>query len=652
LNEQDGRNFLHQIDNPSQVKQLALTELQQLAGEIREMIIHTVSKNGGHLAPNLGVIELTLALHYVFDTPHDKIIWDVGHQAYTHKILTGRRSQFHTLRQFNGISGFPKRAESKYDAFGTGHSATSISSALGIAVANSLKGSPNRTIAVIGDGSMTGGMAFEALNHAGDLDKNLIVVLNDNEMSISPNVGALSSFLSRKLSSKFIMHLRRELEKFLKSVPGLGSNILKLLRRSEDMMVALFTPGMLFQALDFHYIGPIKGHRLDRLIATFQNVRHLEGPVLVHVLTQKGKGYAPAECDPASFHGVGSFEISTGKSCTPAAGPPHAPSYTQVFGDTMVRLAEHDPKVVAITAAMPQGTGLEPFSARFPERFFDVGIAEQHAVTFAAGLASEGYKPVVAVYSTFLQRAYDQIVHDVCLQNLPVVFAMDRAGLVGDDGPTHHGVFDLSFLRHIPNMVMMAPKDENELQHMLKTALDYPGPAAVRYPRGNGIGVALDGDFQNVPIGRGEVLLEGEDALLIAIGSTVRAAMEAAANLAREGIRVTVLNARFVKPLDEDMILTWSRKIGRIITIEENVLQGGFGSAVLELFQEHSLFPGSMIRLGLPDSFVPHGSQDILRNLCGIDAEGIELAVQRLLQTGHGQLLRAIGQTAGRSRAH
>ncbi len=648
MNEQDGKTFLSQIDNPSQLKRLSLAQLQQLAGEIRDMIIHTVAKNGGHLAPSLGVVELTLALHYVFDAPCDKIIWDVGHQAYAHKILTGRRAQFHTLRQFEGISGFPKRVESKYDAFGTGHSATSISAALGITVANSLKGSPHRTIAVIGDGSMTGGMAFEALNHAGDLDKNLIVVLNDNEMSISPNVGALSSFLSRKLSSKTIMYLRRELEYYLKSVPGLGSNILKLLRRSEDMLVALFTPGMLFQAFDFHYIGPIKGHRLDRLIGAFQNVRHLEGPVLVHVLTQKGKGYAPAESDPASFHGVGSFEISTGKSYGPPAGTPRAPSYTQVFGETMVRLAERDPKVVAITAAMLQGTGLEPFSTRFPDKFFDVGIAEQHAVTFAAGLASEGFKPVVAVYSTFLQRAYDQIVHDVCLQNLPVVFAMDRGGLVGDDGPTHHGVYDLSFLRHIPNMVLMAPKDENELQHMLQTALAYPGPAAIRYPRGNGIGAALDQELRNLPIGRGELLREGEDALLIAIGSTVQAAMEAAEHLEQEDIRVTVVNARFVKPLDEDLILKWARKIGRVITIEENVLQGGFGSAVLELFQEHAFFPRSLLRLGLPDSFIPHGSQAILRNLYGIDAEGIEAAVHRLLETGHGRLLRAIGQTAGR----
>ncbi len=648
MNEQDAKTLLSQLDTPSQLKQLSLVQLAQLAEEIRDMIIRSVAKNGGHLAPSLGVVELTLALHYVFDAPSDKFIWDVGHQAYAHKILTGRRAQFHTLRQFEGISGFPKRSESKYDAFGTGHSATSISAALGMTVGNSLKGSPHRTIAVIGDGSMTGGMAFEALNHAGDLDKNLIVVLNDNEMSISPNVGALSSFLSRKLSGKTLMYLRHELENFLKSVPGLGPNILNLLRRSEDMLVALVTPGMLFQALDFHYIGPIKGHRMDRLINTFQQVRHLKGPVLVHVLTQKGKGYLPAESDPASFHGVGPFEINTGKSCGPPAGTPRAPSYTKVFGDAMLRLAAQDPKIIAITAAMPQGTGLEPFSTRFPDRFFDVGIAEQHAVTFAAGLAVEGFKPVVAVYSTFIQRAYDQIVHDVCLQNLPVVFAMDRAGLVGDDGPTHHGAFDLSFLRHIPNMVLMAPKDENELQHMLQTAIDYPGPAAIRYPRGNGAGAVLDDDFHTLPIGRGEVLREGEDILLIAIGSAVQAAIGAAQRLEQEDIQATVLNARFIKPLDEDLILKWARRTGRIITIEENVLQGGFGSALMEMFQENHFFPKSMMRLGLPDSFVPHGSQVILRNLSGIDAEGIELAAHRLLQTGHGQHLRAIGQTAGR----
>jgi 1-deoxy-D-xylulose-5-phosphate synthase len=645
LDNKDAKTLLSQIDSPAKLKHLSLIQMQQLAQEIRDTIICTVAKTGGHLAPNLGVVELTIALHYVFESPLDKIIWDVGHQAYAHKLLTGRFPQFSTLRQFGGISGFPKRSESKYDAFGTGHSSTSISAALGMAVANSLKGASNRTIAVIGDGSMTAGLAFEALNHAGDMDKDLIVVLNDNEMSIAPNVGALSSFLSSKLSNKTLMNLRRTMEAFLKSVPGLGPNILQILRRSEDSLVTFFTPGMLFQALDFHYIGPIKGHRLDRLIDTFENARHIKGPILIHVMTQKGRGYHHAECDPTSFHGVGSFDIETGKSCKSEG--PCPPSYTQVFGDTIIRLAELDPKVVAITAAMPQGTGLDHFAKRFPDRFFDVGIAEQHAVTFAAGLAAEGYKPVVTIYSTFIQRAFDQIIHDVCLQDLPVVFAMDRGGIVGEDGPTHHGAYDLSFLRHIPRMVLMAPKDENELRHMLKTALDWPGPAAVRYPRGNGMGVELDEELKALPIGKGEVLKEGKDILILAVGTTVQASIEAAERLERDGIHAAVLNARFIKPLDQDLILEWARKTDRVITVEENVLQGGFGSAVLEMFQEASFFPSSMLRLGLPDEFIPHGAQGILRNLYALDADGIERAAYSLLQTHHGQL-RAIGQTARR----
>jgi 1-deoxy-D-xylulose-5-phosphate synthase len=488
---------------------------------------------------------------------------------------------------------------------------------------------------------MTGGMAFEALNHAGDMGKDLIVVLNDNEMSISPNVGALSAFLSRKLSNKTIIYLKREMEHFLKSIPGLGPNILQIARKSLDSLVTFFTPGMLFQALDFHYIGPIRGHRLDHLIPALETARDVKGPVLIHVLTHKGRGYQPAECDPTSFHGVGSFDIETGKSCSIAKCPP---SYTQVFGEAIVQLAEADEKIVAITAAMPQGTGLEPFSTRFPERFFDVGIAEQHAVTFAAGLATEGFKPVVAVYSTFLQRAYDQIVHDVCLQNLPVTFVMDRGGIVGEDGPTHHGVFDLSFMRSIPNMVLMAPKDENDLRHMLKTAMDHPGPAALRYPRGNGVGIELDAQFKDIPIGKGEVLREGEDVLLIGIGNTVQPAMEAARRLDEQGIRATVIDARFVKPLDSELILSHARRIGRVITVEENVLQGGFGSAVLEAFQEFAFAPKALLRLGLPDSFIPHGSQAILRNLFGIDADGIESAVHRILKTHYGQTLHAIGQ--------
>lgn len=639
-----GKDLLSQIETPCQVKNLSIQQLLDLAEEIRERIISTVATTGGHLAPSLGVVELSIALHYVFDAAQDRIIWDVGHQAYAHKLLTGRQAQFQTLRQFEGISGFPKRSESRYDAFGTGHSGTSISAALGMTLANHLKESPSRAIAVIGDGSMTGGMAFEALNHAGDLAKNLIIVLNDNEMSISPNVGALSSFLSRKLSGKTLMYLKREMENFLKSLPGLGGNILQVLRRSVDSLITFFTPGMLFQALEIHYIGPINGHRLDRLIETFQIARNVDGPVLIHVLTQKGKGYAPAEKDPTSFHGLGAFDIQTGKSISSGG----CTSYTKVFGKTMKKLADADPKIIGITAAMLQGTGLDCFAEKYPDRFFDVGIAEQHAVTFAAGLAAEGFKPVVAIYSTFLQRAFDQIVHDVCLQNLPVVFAMDRGGIVGEDGPTHHGVFDLSFLRSIPNMVLMAPKDENELQHMLKTAVDHNGPAAVRYPRGNGLGVQLDNDLRSLEIGKGELVCEGADVLLVAIGSTVQTAIEAAERLKLDQIGAAVINARFVKPLDRELILTWAKRTGRVVTIEENALQGGFGSAVLELFEEESFFPKAFKRLGIADSFVPHGSQNILRNLCGIDADAVESAVHQLLDSRHAKIIHAIGQAACR----
>ncbi|MCE5334181.1 MAG: 1-deoxy-D-xylulose-5-phosphate synthase [Desulfobacteraceae bacterium] len=637
-------SLLSQIESPCQVKNFSLHQLQELAQEIRDRIITTVAQTGGHLAPSLGVVELSIALHYVFDAASDRIIWDVGHQAYAHKLLTGRQAQFSTLRQYGGLSGFPKRSESRYDAFGTGHSGTSISAALGMTVAQNLKQSPARAIAVIGDGSMTGGMAFEAMNHAGDLAKNLIIVLNDNEMSISPNVGAVSSLLSRKLSGKTIMYLKRGIEDFLRSVPGIGPNIVQILRRSVDSLISFFTPGMLFQAFEIHYIGPINGHRIDRLIETFQMARNVDGPVLIHVITQKGKGYGPAEKDPTSFHGLGAFDIATGKSLSSGKGL----SYTKVFGLTMKKLADANPKLVGITAAMLQGTGLECFAETYPDRFFDVGIAEQHAVTFAAGLAAEGLKPVVAIYSTFMQRAYDQILHDVCLQNLPVVFALDRGGIVGDDGPTHHGVFDLSFLRTIPNMVLMSPKDENELQHMLKTALDYNGPAAVRYPRGNGLGVELDEELHSIPIGKGEVLREGKDVLIIAIGSTVSGAMEAATRLEADGIDAAVINARFVKPLDRDLILHWAEKTGRIISVEENVLQGGFGSAILELLQEESLFPKGFKRLGVPDEFLPQGPQALLRNLYGIDADAIENAAHQLLDSHHGKMLHAIGQTARR----
>ncbi len=476
-------SLLDAIDSPEDLRSLDIEDLERLAQEIREEIISTVSKTGGHLAPCLGVVELTLALHYVFQTPKDKLVWDVGHQCYAHKLITGRRDKFHTLRQYKGISGFPKRSESEYDVVETGHSSTSISYSLGLATAKDIRNDDGKVIAIIGDGSMTAGLAFEGLNQAGDLDKDLIVILNDNEMSISPNVGAMSSFLSRKLTSKSIRRLKDHVEDRLKALSSVGENILNVLRKSEESLKGFFTPGMFVEALEFEYIGPIPGHELEDLIETLQNVRdYSHGPVLIHVITTKGKGYEPAETNPGDYHGVGPFEIATGKP-VPSSGPV---SYTSVFGKTICTLAESDKRVTAITAAMPAGTGLIDFSKQFPERFFDVGIAEQHAVTFAAGLAMEGMRPVIAVYSTFMQRALDQVIHDVCLPDLPVTFALDRGGVVGDDGPTHHGVFDLSFLRFIPNLTVMAPKDENELQHMLYTSINGDGPCAIRYPRGSG----------------------------------------------------------------------------------------------------------------------------------------------------------------------
>ena len=609
------------INSPTDLKKLSVEQLGTLAAEIRATIIQTVSKTGGHLAPCLGVVELTLAIHYVFDTPEDKLVWDVGHQSYAHKLLTGRREKFHTLRQYQGISGFPKREESPFDSFDTGHSSTSISASLGIATGKELKGDRHKSIAVIGDGSMTGGMAFEALNQAGHLHKNLIVILNDNEMSISPNVGALSSFLSRKLTSKTAVRVKKEMEHFLKSFSNVGENILSVLKKSEESFKGFFTPGMLFEALKFEYIGPIPGHNLENLIEALSNVRDFStGPTLIHVLTTKGKGYEPAEKNPGDFHGVGPFCIETGH---PLPSPPAPPSYTKIFGETLVEIAAQDPRVVAITAAMPAGTGLSNFSQRFPERFFDVGIAEQHAITFAAGMATEGLLPVVAIYSTFFQRALDQIIHDVCLPNLPVTLAIDRGGLVGDDGPTHHGVFDLSFLRFIPNLVIMAPKDENELRHMLHTAILHPGPAAVRYQRGNGEGVFLDEVRQRLPLGKGELLREGEDILLLPIGNRVAAALEAATGLKKLGMEAAVINPRFIRPLDEELICEWARRTGKVITIEDNVKKGGFGSAVLELFAKKNLWGVQTKILGLPDKFMEHGTQAQLRHKGNIDAPAI-----------------------------
>ncbi len=628
-------SLLSQIDSPADLKGLGRAELPLLAEEIRRQIVEVVSRTGGHLAPSLGAVELAIAIHYVFDTPQDKVIWDVGHQTYAHKLLTGRRRRFDTLRQHGGISGFTRRGESPHDAFSTGHSSTSISAGLGIACGKRLKGDGHKTIAVIGDGSMTAGLAFEGLNQAGDLRKekeNLLVILNDNDMSISPNVGALSSFLSRKLSAKRLQEWRKDLGAFLKGLPGIGTDIYELAKRSEESFKAFVTPGMLFEAYNFDYFGPIKGHNLDHLIDILENIRHLEEPVLLHVTTVKGRGYPPAEKNPVYFHGCGAFEIETG-ACPLSKRKP--PSYTEVFGQTLVSLGAADPRIIAVTAAMPEGTGLAEFARRFPERCFDVGIAEPHGVTFAAGLATEGFRPVVAIYSTFLQRAYDQVLHDVCLDALPVVFAIDRGGIVGEDGPTHQGLFDFAYLRSMPNMVVMAPSDENELRRMLKTALTHNGPIALRYPRGAATGCPLEDPVRPLELGKGAIRLEaGRDVLILAIGRPLIEALAAAAQLEAQGIRATVVDARFVKPLDSRLILDLAARIPRILTVEEHVLQGGFGSAVLECLGDAQASGWRLKRLAVADTFVEHGPQRLLRARHGLDAAAIIAAARSLLTDG------------------
>ncbi len=617
--------FLDNINSPADLRQMKQEELVALAAEIREYLLETVSVTGGHLASNLGCVELTLALHYCFDSPSDRIVWDVGHQAYVHKIITGRRDRFRSQRQYGGISGFPKRSESPHDAFDTGQSSTSISASLGMAVGRDLQKGENKVIAVIGDGSMTAGMAFEALNQAGHLRSNLIVVLNDNEMSIAKNVGAFSAFISRKLTGSYYRDLRKEVQGVLKSIPAVGQNILQFARRAENSLKGFLTPSSLFEALGFEYVGPLPGHNLPQLIEVLQNVRSLEGPVLVHVATTKGKGYGPAEENPGRFHGIGPFDVKSGKA---RAGKCAPPSYTAVFGETMVKLAARDERIVAITAAMRDGTGLTDFASKYPARFFDVGIAEQHALTFAAGLATEGFRPVAAIYSTFTQRAYDQLFHDICLQKLPVTVALDRAGLVGDDGPTHHGVFDLSYLRHLPELVVMAPKDENELQHMIRTAVYSGLPTALRYPRGAGVGVAMDREPVSLPIGKGEKVADGDDIVIVALGVTVQPSLEAAALLKERGIRAAVINARFVKPLDRELILACAERTGAVLTVEENALMGGFGSAILELLEEEGITDVRVKRLGIPDRYIEHGSQAQLRTDLGLDAAGIAAAAE------------------------
>ncbi len=624
--------LLDTIKSPEDLRQLSLEQLDILSREIRETIIKTVAETGGHLGPCLGVVELTIALHFAFDTPEDKIIWDVGHQTYAHKLLTGRKDRFHTLRQYKGLSGFPKREESPYDVVETGHSSTSISYGLGMATANSLQNDRSKVVSVIGDGSMTAGMAFEGLNQTGHMDKDLIVILNDNEMSISPNVGAMSSFLSRKMTSKTIRRLRDSIEESLLALSSVGENILNVLRKSEENLKNLLTPGMLFEALKFKYIGPIPGHKLEDLIETFTNVKNnSHGPVLIHVLTTKGKGYAPAEDKPYKYHGVAPFDIDSGKpqkkeNCNQE---PEPPTYTEVFGTTICQLARENEKITAITAAMPAGTGLTEFSREFPGRFFDVGIAEQHAVTFAAGLALSGMKPVVAIYSTFMQRALDQIIHDVCLPNLPVTFMLDRAGVVGDDGPTHHGVFDISFLSFIPNLVLMAPKDEQELAAMIIAAMQHDGPVAIRYPRGKGVGLAITDKAAEIKIGQAELLREGQDILFLPVGNRVLPALQAAEELAKDNISVAVINPRFINQLDKELITKWAKKTGKVITIEDNAKKSGFGANVNQLLVGSDvLIP--IKNLGYPDIFVEQGPQEILWQNYGIDKSGIMEAALKM----------------------
>ncbi|MHB8763792.1 MAG: 1-deoxy-D-xylulose-5-phosphate synthase [Deferrisomatales bacterium] len=621
--------LLERIEGPADLKGLSREELEDLAAEVRAFILEQLAPVGGHLASSLGVVELTVAIHAVFSSPEDRVIWDVGHQCYAHKILTGRRGRFGTIRQAGGLSGFPKRSESPHDAFGTGHSSTSISAGLGMAVARDLSGGGRKVVCVIGDGSMTGGLSFEGLNHAGHLDRDLVVILNDNEMSISPNVGALSSYLSRILTGDLYSRFRKDVTELLRSIPSVGGAMARLAKRLEEHVKGFFSPGMLFEELGFTYVGPIDGHNLGHLLAALQNVKKFHKPVLVHVVTRKGKGFAPAEERPTAFHGVGPFDRGSGL-CREAG--PGVPSYTEVFRTALVRLAEANPRVVAITAAMPEGTGLDLFRERFPDRFFDVGIAEQHAVTFAAGLAAEGYIPVVAVYSTFLQRAYDQVVHDVALQGLPVVFALDRAGLVGADGPTHHGAFDLSYLRHVPDLAVLAPADEDELQHALATAVALGGPAAVRYPRGCGTGVAMAAEPQLLPLGRGR-LVRGDPAnpgvLVVSAGTLLGGAVEGARRAEALGCQVAVFDVRYVKPLDREALLDLGARASGVVTLEENALAGGLGSAVLECFADAGLsIP--VRRLGLPDRFIEHGGQGDLRRALGLDAEGVAGAIAAL----------------------
>ena len=615
--------FLEKINSPADLKTLELEELKTLAEEMRAYLLAVLSEHPGHFAPNFGTIELAIALHTIYDTPRDKLIWDIGHQAYPHKLLTGRREAFPTLRQSGGISGFLSRAESEYDVFGAGHSSTSIAAALGIATARDLINETYKVVAIIGDGGLTGGMAFEALNAAGDFRNDMLVILNDNNMSISATVGAFSKHFHKVTSSPQYNFLRSSAKGLMNMISADAGEIARKIEASLKL-------GTLFEEFGFRYFGPLDGNDLEALIPVLKGIRRLTGPILLHIVTEKGRGYAPAEEDPVGFYSVsGPFNLKTGKTTKPKSA---TPTYTDVFSQTLIELAKRDTRIVGVTAAMPGGTGLDKFAEVFPSRCFDIGLAEQSAVTFAGGLAAQGMRPVAAIYSTFLQRSYDQVLHDVCIQNLPVIFALDRSGLVGADGPTHHGVFDLAYLRSIPNMVVMAPKDENELQSMVKTALVYEGgPIAFRYPRGTGIGVKMSRELQPLPIGKSEIVREGEDVLVIAIGNRVYPALEAAQTLADSGISATVLNARFVKPLDTETIVPLAERIGRVITVEDGVVMGGFGSAVLEALAAADITDVQVTNLGIPDEFIEHGDAQHLYAMCQCDATAIARAAKMML---------------------
>ncbi len=620
-------SLLKTIQNPSDLKRLAPEQFPELCQEIREQIISAVSNVGGHLASNLGVIELTVALHSLLNTPTDLIVWDTSNQAYAHKLLTGRRERFHTLRQFGGLSGFCKREESEYDTFNAGHAGTGVSAALGMVEARDQLKQSHKVVCVVGDGALTAGMTLEALHHAGGQGRDFLVILNDNQMSISKNVGAISAYLSRTFSGEFYTKVREEAGQFLRAIPGIGQEMEKIAKRAEELAKGMILPGLLFEELGFRYVGPIDGHNFEHLLPTLDNVIKLKGPTLLHVMTKKGLGYDPAMKNPVWFHACPAFVRETGEPAKKAARP----SYTTHAVNTLVKLARADQRIVAITAAMCEGTGLTAFEKEFPDRLYDVGIAEQHAVTFAGGLAARGIRPVVALYSTFLQRSYDQVVHDVATQNLPVTFCIDRGGLVAEDGTTHHGAFDYAFLRHVPNMVVMAPKDENELQHMIKTCVSYEGPASVRYPRGTSLGVSMDPEPVALPIGQGEQLREGTDIAILAIGVTVWQAVEAADRLKQEGISAAVVNARFVKPLDHTLIGNVARGVRCLLTVEEGAKMGGFGSAVLESLSDQGISHLPTKVLGLPDWYIEQGPQDLLREKYGLTAEGIYQAAKNLL---------------------